>query len=96
MNGRQLKLAGMERVGNVNALWLRAMRDYLRARALAGPVTAEDAHELAQRLNWEPTHPNAYGCLFRSGWRRVGFRPARRPAAHARLVAMWEVADGQA
>lgn len=90
MNGQQLKMFGLDRVGRRNALWLRAMTDYLRARALAGPVTAEDAHELAQRLGWEPSHPNAYGALFRRGWRRVGYRQATRPSAHARVLSMWE------
>lgn len=96
MKGRQLKLAGMERVERNNLLWVRTMRGYLRAMALAGPVTAEDAHELAQRLNWEPTHHNAYGALFRGReWRRIGYQQASRPSAHARVLSMWVRADGR-
>lgn len=96
--GRQLKLAGMDRVARPHHMWLERLRDRLVGLALTRPVTIEDAREAAARYHLgEPLHPNAWGCVFRGpGWRRVGYVQASHPAAHARVVSMWRYEPSRA
>lgn len=55
--------------------------------------TADEVHPLIS----EPFHPNWFGVLMarmaKSGLvRKIGYRPATRPSANGRVVAVWEVA----
>lgn len=71
--------------------WKHAAALEIEALAAIGqPFTAEDVAALVGR----PTRPNAMGAAMsaavrRGQIRRVGYRTATRPDAHARVIAVW-------
>ena len=76
--------------------WTRKARFVIASFCAAGvPFTAED---MRQRMQSEPPAPNLVGAVFKSaaseGWiRQIGYRKARRPDAHGRVLAVWSAAS---
>jgi len=69
--------------------WIR--REALRYWMEFGSVTSDDLRAIADKHGRQPGHENAWGCVFRgSGWKKHGYRKSRRPAAHARMIAIWK------
>ncbi len=94
--GEQKKEEGRNRVEAANEEWLDWMRYHAREIARwTGSVTTDDLHEIADSFKRQPTHPNAWGCVFRNKktWKRTDYRPSKRPDAHYRLISVWELQE---
>lgn len=89
--GRKERDYGLDRVGFNNQPFLRLMRAVARRIALRrGWVTTDDLREYAKENNVVPSHPNAWGAIFRSSeWKCVGRRRSRVVSNHAREVRVW-------
>jgi len=89
--GRELRDEGLERVSSHNADWLERVRlEARRVSAWKGHVSADDVRERADKLGLVPTHRNAWGAVFKDeGWKPVGWKLSKRPAAHGRAVRVW-------
>lgn len=92
MNGTELRDLGVAAVDrNTDSTWKLNADDTIRAMSLSGyEFTAEDIREFAG----DPPTPNAMGARFlaasRSGLiKKIGYRNARRPDAHARALAVY-------
>jgi hypothetical protein len=89
--GEQKKEEGRDRVEANNLEWL----DWMRFHAVelvkwTGSVTTDDLHEIADKLGRQPTHKNAWGCIFREErWERTGYVKSKRPTANARPIGVW-------
>jgi len=89
--GEALKPAGQAQVEGNNLAFVRELREEaIRLVRINGSVTAEELRAYAEVHGLEPTHPNAYGGVFRGpGWRVIGRRRSRWPSAHAREIKVW-------
>jgi hypothetical protein len=90
--GEQKKEEGRDRVEASNEEWLDWMRYHAKEIARwTGRVTTDDLHEIADSFNRQPTHPNAWGCVFRNkrNWERTGYENSKRPSANYRLISVW-------
>ena len=55
-----------------------------------GEVTSDDLREIAMERNLRPSHPNAWGAIFRAnGWRVIDRRKSRLASNHAREIKVW-------
>lgn len=94
--GELLRDQGVARVAASNDAWMGRALDQLSDLAATFPyLTADDLHTRMTFLGDEPTHPNAYGAVFRSAV-RLGYIEAtdatcrsQRPDAHARRLIVW-------
>lgn len=87
------KQLGLNLVESHNEGFMEIMRRQARLIAMEhGSVTSDDLQEFAARQGIEPTHPNAWGAIFRQGWRSIGFEPSRRPQGRARVIRRWVLA----
>ena len=81
---------GLDLVSSHNPDFLTLMRRQARRICLEqGMVTCDELREYASAQGIEPKHPNAWGAVFRTGFRKVGYQPSRTPSAHARIIAQW-------
>lgn len=90
--GLELRDQGIESVSRNNDQWLKAMR--ARARQIArarGTVSSDDIHEYADALGWHPNHRNAFGAIFRVGFRHVDWMKSTRPEARGRDIKTWAI-----
>lgn len=93
MTGHDLRVEGVARVDRAtDDNWKTRCDFVIRRMAQSGlPFTAEDVREQVG----DPAHPNAIGSRFLKANKggviaRVGYRTARRPEAHARVVAIYK------
>jgi predicted HD phosphohydrolase len=93
MTGSILRDEGVARVDRATGgEWRDSCDAVIRTMAQSGlPFTAEDVRDWVG----EPHHPNAWGARFLDARRsgivdRIGYRTARRPEAHARVVAIYK------
>lgn len=95
MKGEDLKDAGIAKVAMNNAAFVSALVN--KAHALGsrvGEITADDLRKWADEHDIRPTHPNAWGAVFRElgrhpRWQRTGFQKSRIPSNHARMISTW-------
>lgn len=89
--GEERKDAGQELVAGNNLEFLAVMRAEAKRIALSrGWVSSDDLRVYGSQHNLEPTHPNAWGAVWREpGWSVVGYRKSAVPSAHARGIRMW-------
>ena len=88
--GQILKQQGMAQVENTNPGFVTLMRLVAICHYRThGEVSADDLRRYASDRGIEPHHPNAWGSVFRRGFKRVGFRPSTIPSNHARLISVW-------
>ena len=90
--GLELRDQGLESVSRNNENWLKAMR--ARARLIArarGSVSSDDIHAYCDEINWHPNHHNAFGAVFRVGFRRVDYIKSTRPEARGRDIKLWAI-----
>lgn len=90
--GRLLKEQGQILVSSNNQHFLALMRE--EARRISderGWVSSDDLRVYASQLDLEPTHPNAWGAIFRCPrWQVVGRRKSAVPGNHAREIKVWQ------
>lgn len=84
------KQIGLDFVEASNKGFMEIMRRQAEMIAMhCGSVTSDDLREYAAKQGIEPTHRNAWGAIFRHGWRPIGFEPSRRPEGRARVIRRW-------
>jgi hypothetical protein len=91
--GEQKKEAGRNKVEANNEEWLEWMRFHAKEIARwTGCVTIDALREIANDFDRQPSHPNAWGCVFRNKkqWERIAYIKSKRPEAHARPVGVWK------
>ena len=90
--GAQLRDAGVAKVKKNNEAWVERARSAAKSLALwKGSVSIDDVLEACPRP--ESVNPNATGAVFREKccWRRIGYTPSKAPAAHARVIGVYEL-----
>lgn len=87
--GSILKQDGQRRAASRSALWLRNARSLATAVAKAdvGPVSTDDLRDTLP----PPPSPAAWGCIFKEGWRAVGWIHSRHPSNHHRAIRLWRM-----
>lgn len=94
MNGQQLKLDGLERVESNNKQFVRDFRSLAVSLAQCNEtVTSDDLRKIADKIDVQPKHPNAWGSIFRSKlFTPVGFTQSEIPSCHGRTIRVWALA----
>ena len=89
--GEQLRDAGVAKVYKNHSAWVDKARSTAKAiAAWRGSVSIDEVLEACPRP--ESVHPNATGSIFREKcWKRVGYTQSKSPAAHARVVGVYEL-----
>lgn len=89
--GEKLKESAMVGVEKKNAAWLNTIRKQaIRIAKRKGSVTTDDLRKYAMKKELKPSHPNAWGAVFRgSDWRVIGRCKSRLPSNHAREIRVW-------
>jgi hypothetical protein len=92
LTGEDLKEKGMAKVtASTSPDWKAQTEDAIFHLSLKGiPFTAEDVRS---RIS-EPPHPNSLGAMFSKAVRaktihRISYIKAKRPSAHARIIAVY-------
>lgn len=90
--GLLLKRQSLDQVKENNREFVQHMRAVAIDIALdEGSVTIDDVREYADRIDWQPRHPNAWGAIFiNRGWQVIGTSLSKRPANHAHIIRVWE------
>jgi len=90
--GQSLKSAGQDLVAGHNEEFVSLMRaEAMRISNGLGYVTSDDLRVYAARIGLEPSHPNAWGAVFKGkGWRSIGYRKSAVPQSHARIIRIWQ------
>ena len=92
LSGEQQKQLGMDLVQNHNPDFVEIVRRQALVYAEKhGTVCADEMRTWAVENGVEPKHPNAWGAVFRKGFKKVGYRPSMHPASHGRIIAIWSV-----
>jgi hypothetical protein len=89
--GRQYRDHGLEKVGRNNDEFMHRCRQYaIDCCRREGSVTIEQVRIFATCEAIIPTHPNAWGTIFKAkGFKPTGFAQNGMESAHARLVRVW-------
>lgn len=88
--GQQLKQIGLDLVEDHNPDFMDlARREARRICYQNGTVSSDDLRQWASERGIEPKHPNAWGAVFRVGFKKVGYKQAAWPSCHARNIAVW-------
>lgn len=92
LTGELLKQAGLDQVTASNETFVESMRQIARGISiLRGQVCTDDLREAADKAGLRPTHPNAWGCVFKGkGWVLVGRRYSTWPSSHGREIRVWK------
>ena len=96
VEGDRLKNEGMERAITIHREdWLAIARRIAGDLAKQGDTTIDDVGEAFYRaygVAMNDALGNASGSIFRTGFRRVGYRKAERTMSHSRIVSVWRKA----
>ena len=89
----RLRDKGIERVSGNNVYFLNAARNIARDIARdKGEVTADDVRKVCLERDIEPTHPNAYGAIFRKGFVFTGqVRQSTVVSRRAGIQRVWKL-----
>jgi len=87
------KEAGLACVAGPNQGWIEVARTVAQEIAVRkGWVTADCVRAVLYPRNIRPCHHNAWGVVFRSGFRFTGrFRKSRVVVGHGNLQRVWEL-----
>lgn len=87
--GAILKQDGQRRAATRSALWLRDARSLAEAVAHAthGAVSTDDLRDTLP----PPPSPAAWGCVFKDGWKAVGWTHSQHPSNHHRAIRLWRM-----
>ena len=89
--GDMLKRYGLDLVEKHNPDFVALVRGYAQQHAIEhGQVTSDDCRLWANLNDIYPLHPNAWGAVFRIGFKRVGFTKSQVPSNHSRIISIWE------
>lgn len=89
-SGEERKQMGLDLVSDHNPDFLKIVRNRANLMCrLNGSVSSDELRAWADEVGVFPKHPNAWGAVFRHGFRRIEMRPSFRPSAHHRLVSVW-------
>ena len=92
-DGKALKDAGIKRVAAHNAEWLETARTWACVKCvngMTGTVAADDMRQIMGK--YEPTHPNAWGAVFKSGeFEPCGWKASTTPSCHGRMIRVWRL-----
>lgn len=92
-SGALLKQIGLDLVTNHNPDFLYLVRtEAERLCRKNGLVSADELREWAKNNGITPNHPNAWGAVFRTGFRRVGYKQSTTTSAHHRAISVWKLA----
>ena len=82
--------AGIERVASKNLAFLAEVRELaVQLCRQRGTVTIDDVRE---NTIWKPSHPNAWGAVFKSSeFEFIRMEPCRHIAGHGRWVRVWRL-----
>lgn len=83
---------GIRRVSVNNVDFLDMMRtEAKRISREQGVVSSDSLRQYGAAHNITPTHPNAWGAIFREkGWETLGFTKSVVPSCHARTIRLWK------
>ena len=89
------KRAGIATAEEHSASWIEQARACARDLCERhGTVTADDVREVLYPLGIVPSHPNAWGAVFRKGFRWTGERRVSRVVqGHGNLQRVWRLAE---
>lgn len=89
--GRQYRDHGIEKVAGNNDEFLTMCRAFAIGQCrLSGMVTIEQIREFAEWKGLKPSHPNAWGAVFKfRGFKPTSFVQNHIESAHARMVRVW-------
>ena len=89
--GQILKQYGIDLVRLHNPDFVALCQSYAVEHATAhGSVTSDDVRLWANLNDIYPSHHNAWGAVFRSGFERIGFTQSQIPSNHARMISIWK------
>ena len=92
--GELLKRYGLDLVEKHNPDFVHIVRAYALQHAVEfGKVTSDDCRLWANMNDIYPLHHNAWGAVFRVGFKRIGFTKSQVPSNHARIISIWELAE---
>lgn len=93
--GERLRDEGIEQVETNNVAFVDVMRRLAIEHARTyGFVSADDMRPIASRLGLMPTHPNAWGAVFRDDrFTVLGYKQSTTASRHGGLLRVWKLAD---
>ena len=94
MNGQQQKLDGLDSVESNNKRFVRDFRELAVSLAECnGTVTSDDLRKIADKIDVQPNHCNAWGAVWRSKqFKAVGWTQSEIPSCHGRGIRIWALA----
>jgi len=93
--GQKARDNGIDQVSSNNEWFLQTMRDVAAQICMArGTTTADDLRAYAEVNGIEPTHPNAWGAVFKNKmFVSCGMRPSEQVARHGNMIRVWRLRD---
>ena len=92
LSGNEQKELGLDQVTEHNPDFVNTVRNYaMNYAAMHGSVSADEMRVWAAANDIVPKHPNAWGAVFRTGFKKVGYRPSTHPSSHGRIIAIWKI-----
>ena len=90
--GKLAKEQGLDLVERHSEGFVQAARRYARTFAsLNGTVTADDVRRWADAHGLAPSHPNAWGAVFRGDFVHTGYTQSTITSNHARTIKVWRL-----
>lgn len=87
---------GLDRVESSSGDFVPLMRQVAAKIARErGEVCSDDLRRYASEHDITPGHPNAWGTIFRKGFRCIGRRRSCLVSNHAREIRVWALAEGE-
>lgn len=92
LTGEVLKQAGLDQVELTNRPFVESMRTIAKGISiLRGQVSCDELREAADKAGLRPSHPNAWGSVFRRpGWVVIGHKESTWPTTHSREIKIWK------
>lgn len=87
-----LKEEGLDAIERTSQSFVDLMRaEAQRISMERGMVTSDDLRVYASQCDLKPSHPNAWGSIFRGPrWQVVGRRKSAVPSSHHREIKVWQ------
>lgn len=94
--GRAARDTGIAKVSCSNETFLETMRGVARLFCQRnGQATADDLRKWADENGVEPTHPSAWGAVFRTPeFEAVGLTPSKQFLRHGNRNMVWKLRQG--
>ena len=85
----------LESVAANNSMWIASMKAFARSISARDGKVSSDRLLNAAELFGKPTHPNAWGAIFRNSdaeagtWVVVGYKQSSKPSRKGGLIRVW-------